>query len=178
MCSGTSTHCCVRPLHTGHPPFLSQPFPPAIFRNVDRLARSHSVAEQHAPSVFSTKLPFNPHNSTRPPRQRLPSSLLIENASDQRLDARTLLWPRHFRSSLATNRGLRLNDARPSQARCLFLHRFRYAGRLSGTKTTYRKNIRAESEVWPPVLFPRSPLEFRLSRAVRRCSSMCRIRKI
>jgi len=35
-------------------------------------------------------------------RQRLPSSVLIENASDSLLDLRTLFCPRHFRSSLAT----------------------------------------------------------------------------
>jgi hypothetical protein len=35
-------------------------------------------------------------------RQRLPSSLLIENASDRRRDSWKISYPRHFRSSLAT----------------------------------------------------------------------------
>lgn len=58
------------------------------------------------------------------------------------------------------------------------LDRFRCVGRLSGTKTTYRKNIRAESEVCPPVLFQRRPLQFRLSRVARQHSNTRRIRKI
>jgi hypothetical protein len=45
-------------------------------------------------------------------------------------------------------------------------------------QTTFRKNIRAESEVWFPVLFLRTPLEVRLSRELRLRSNMCRIRKI
>jgi hypothetical protein len=39
-------------------------------------------------------------------RRRLSSSLPIENASDPLLDPRALFCPRHFRSSLATNREL------------------------------------------------------------------------
>jgi hypothetical protein len=61
------TLLCPSPAHRP-PPIPFTTVSAAIFRNVDHLPRSHSVAEQHAASVFSTKLPFNPHNSTRPPQ--------------------------------------------------------------------------------------------------------------
>ena len=52
-------------------------------------------------------------------RQRLPSSLLIENASCWHADARKISCPRHFRSSLATTReveAVRRGSAAPSSA--------------------------------------------------------------
>jgi hypothetical protein len=47
---------------------------------------------------------FKSHSSPHPPRQRLPPSLLIENASDPVFRPRHLSCPRRFRSRLATIR--------------------------------------------------------------------------
>src|SRR6516165_8075493 len=74
------------------------------------LPRPHTIRLHSVGSLVSTLAPFSVPNfhsipiaqRVRRKRQRLPSSLLIENASDSALDPRTLFCPRHFRSSLAT----------------------------------------------------------------------------
>jgi hypothetical protein len=67
-------------------------------------------------------------------RQRLPSSLLIENASDQPQELRIGFCPRRFRSSLATNR-LRF-DNQSDEGHPVHLHRHtfeltRFAGKAT-----------------------------------------------
>jgi len=104
-CSSTSTHSCARPLRTSDQALLSQPFPqpsPSL----------HVILLISMPSLHDVPSPFSVPNSYSIPiaqrvrrnRQRFPSSLLIENASDPVLDPWTLFCPRHFRSSLATLR--------------------------------------------------------------------------
>src|SRR6516162_10068628 len=80
--------------------------------------RSHSIRLDSMGLLVSTFAPSSVPNShsipivqrVRRKHQRLPSSLLIENASDSALDPRTLFCPRHFRSSLAT---IRPSDENP-----------------------------------------------------------------
>ena len=78
----------------------------------------HSIRLPLAPMITSELSHFHPalpsrnltpgaHSNPigpRPPRQRLPPSLLIENASDPVFRPRDLSCPRRFRSRLATSR--------------------------------------------------------------------------
>ena len=104
-CSSTSTHSCIRPLRTSDQALFSQPF-------LQPSPSPHVILLISMPSLHGVPSPFSVPNRYSIPivqrvrrnRQRLPSSLLIENASDPVLDSWTLFCPRHFRSSLATFR--------------------------------------------------------------------------
>jgi len=89
---------------------------------------SHQFTRQHAHSHTGTKLVFNPHNSTRLPRQRLPSSLLIENASARCPRSTEPFCPRHFRSSLATTQASLTMPARVKNFFCIFCSLFSFFG--------------------------------------------------
>ena len=89
------------------PPYANRPF--AIFP-LPQFAARRMIPTQLPilrPALPSRNLTPGPHSNPigpRPPRQWLPPSLLIENASDPVFRTRHLSCPRRFRSRLATSR--------------------------------------------------------------------------
>ena len=93
-----------------HCPFSNLPFHPFATRPMITSELSHfrRALRPHHPTPGGHSNPIGP----RPPRQRLPPSLLIENASDRVLRPCHLSCPRRFRSRLATIRPGGFRDRR------------------------------------------------------------------
>ena len=92
-CARTTTHSS----HSYFRPYLQtyRASFPLLLPSFLSMPSSASVPNSHSIPIVQR---------VRRNRRRLPSSVLIENASDPLLDPRTLSCPRHFRSSLATIR--------------------------------------------------------------------------
>jgi hypothetical protein len=93
VCSSTASD-----LFPDLPPTLLQRFV-AAHTHLIRLSRTHSQSSRD-PNCRSNPIAHR----VRRKRQRLPPSLLIENASDRLFPKREVSCPRRFRSRLATNR--------------------------------------------------------------------------
>src|SRR5262249_19806022 len=99
-CACVPAPCAPPPGHSSHKHFASHlqtygsPLPISFPSSI--------TATTPSPVPNAHSIPIT--QRVRRNRQRLPSSLLIENASYSLLDPRTLFCPRHFRSSVATSR--------------------------------------------------------------------------
>src|SRR5437867_8422964 len=100
MCSGTPIHSCA------HPEVHDIPHhPPPTLRQLS--APPHTVSIGSSGAYLSTCCAPNCRSNpiahrVRRKRQRLPPSLLIENASERPLLPTRSVMPRRFRSRLAT----------------------------------------------------------------------------
>ena len=89
------------------PPYANRPFATFPLRQFAARRMIPTQLPILRPALPSRNLTPGAHSNPigpRPPRQRLPPSLLIENASDPVFRPRHLSCPRRFRSRLATTR--------------------------------------------------------------------------